>query len=368
VLIDVIGIGIIIPVIPSLIVALSPGADMSSAAKIGGYLITAYALMQWIFAPIMGELSDRFGRKPILLIALCGLGLDFLLSALAPTIAWLFAGRLIAGIFGASHTVAAAYIADISTKENKAKNFGLLGAAFGLGFIIGPAIGGIIGSNWGPRAPFFVAAGFTMLNFLFGLLVVPESLPKPKRRKINFKKMIPLVSLYSLSQYKTVLGFVVAYILVQLAGQTLNSTWTFFTIESFNWTESQVGISLAVVGVLVSIVQAGLTGFMVKKFGNRKVITIGFTFLIIGMFGFAFSSNQFYLYAALVPYVFGGIAGPTIQSIISNKVPDTEQGNLQGALTSMVSLTAVFGPLLYTWLFSTYTAQDTAVYFPGAPF
>lgn len=362
-----IGVGIIVPIIPDLISSLT-GQNLSDAALTGGLLITAYAGVQFLFAPVMGELSDSYGRKPILLLSLFGLGVDYVLHAFAPTIMWLFAGRILAGIFGASHTVAFAYIADVSNKENKAKNFGIIGAAFGLGFVIGPAIGGIIGENWGVKAPFFVAAGFSLLNFLFGLFFVKESLAPENRRKINYSKMIPFVSLSNLRKYKAVIGFVIAFGLAQLAGQVMPNTWSYYTMERYEWNKLDVGLSLMVVGILASVVQALLTGFLVKRFGNKKVIMCGFTLWTLGMFGIAFAGNAFYLYAATIPYVVGGIATPTIQGVVSNRVSDKEQGNLQGVLTSLGSLMAVLAPVIYTTLFSVYSGLDSTVYFPGAPF
>ena len=362
-----IGVGIIVPIIPDLISSLT-GQNLSDAALTGGLLITAYAGVQFLFAPVMGELSDSYGRKPILLLSLFGLGVDYVLHAFAPTIMWLFAGRILAGIFGASHTVAFAYIADVSNKENKAKNFGIIGAAIGLGFVIGPAIGGIIGENWGVKAPFFVAAGFSLLNFLFGLFFVKESLAPENRRKINYSKMIPFVSLSNLRKYKAVIGFVIAFGLAQLAGQVMPNTWSYYTMERYEWNKLDVGLSLMVVGILASVVQAVLTGFLVKRFGNKKVIMCGFTLWTLGMFGIAFAGNAFYLYAATIPYVVGGIATPTIQGVVSNRVSDKEQGNLQGVLTSLGSLMAVLSPVIYTTLFSVYSGPDSTVYFPGAPF
>lgn len=367
ILIDMMGVGIIIPVIPELISSLT-GESLSEAAFTGGLLYTSYAFAQFLFAPVMGEFSDRFGRKPILLIALLGLGLDYFIHAYSPTLGWLFFGRILAGIFGASHTVAFAYIADISTKENKAKNFGVIGAAFGLGFVIGPALGGLIGEEWGIKAPFFVAGGFSILNFLFGLFFVKESLTPENRRKMEFNKMLPFVSLAHLSKYKAVLGFIFAFGLVQLASQVMPSTWTYFTMERYDWDKFQVGISLMVVGLLVSAVQGGLTGVLVKKFGNKKVIIAGFLLWTIGMFGFTFAGSAFYVYSAMVPYVIGGIAGPTVQGLVSNRVSNNEQGNLQGVLSSLGSLSAFFAPVIYTSLFSYYSGDSAPIYFPGAPF
>lgn len=366
ILVDVIGIGIIIPVVPTLIKSLT-GSNLSDAATIGGLLMISYSAMQFLFAPLIGELSDRFGRRPVLLFSLLGLGIDYIFHAFAPTLAWLFVGRFLAGITGASFTVASAYIADVSTPENKAKNFGLIGAAFGLGFILGPVIGGYCAS-WSVQAPFFVAAGLTLLNFLFGLFMVPESLPIEKRRPIIFTNVIPGVALFHLSKYKSLLGLIIAFSLVSLAGQVMPSTWSFFTMENYNWGEKEVGISLAVVGFLVGIVQAGLIGVFVKKFGNKRVILLGFIFWSIGMTALCFAYNPFLLYVALIPYVLGGIAGPTLQGVMSNFVSATEQGNLQGALTQLMSLMAIIGPILYTTIFTHYTASKTENYFPGAPY
>jgi DHA1 family tetracycline resistance protein-like MFS transporter len=367
ILVDVIGVGIIVPIIPALIEGLT-GEGNSAAALYGGMLMLSFAAMQFIFAPVMGELSDRFGRRPILLLALFVLGIDYIFHAYAPTLGWLFVGRVLAGIPGASYTVATAYIADISTPENKAKNFGLVGAAFGVGFIIGPVIGGLVGEAWGTQAPFLVAAGLTLLNFLFGLFIVPESLPKEKRRPINFKKMIPGVSLIHLTKYKAFLGLIIAFFLANVAGQVMPSTWSFFTTEMYGFNKAEIGISLTVVGILVAIVQGGLIGVFIKKFGEIKTIMYGFILWTVGMILFAFAINEFLLYAFMAPYILGGVAGPTLQGLMSNGVPDTEQGNLQGALTSMISLTTIIGPISLTALFFFFTKPGALVYFPGISF
>jgi len=254
VLIDMIGIGIIIPVLPSLIESLIDGG-LSDASLIGGMLMFSYSIMQFLFAPLLGSLSDKYGRRPILLMSLFGLGVDFIFHAYAPTIGWLFVGRLLAGMTGASYTVASAYIADISTPEKKAQNFGLIGAAFGLGFIIGPSIGGIA-SEWGVRAPFFVAAGLSFLNFLYGLFVLPESHSKENRREINLKRANPLGSLMHLRKHPFIAGFVISFFLIYIAGQSVQSTWAFFTMYRFDWDEKMVGYSLTLVGIVVAVVQA----------------------------------------------------------------------------------------------------------------
>ena len=364
--VDVMGIAIIIPVIPDLLETLT-GKSLNEAGLIGGLLIASFAIMQFLFAPLMGELSDKYGRRPVLFIALAGLGIDYIFHALAPSLILLFIGRMLAGICGGSHTVATAYIADVSTPENKAKNFGMIGAAFGLGFFLGPMIGGIC-AQWGYQMPFFVAAGLTLVNLIFGMLVLPESLPKDKRRDIEWKRAIPGLNLIHLKRYRSLLLFVAAFVLVQLAGQVMPSIWTFFTMEQYGWGPGLVGLSLGVVGLLVGLVQAGLIGWSVKKFGQKKVILAGFFFWTTGMLLFACAYKEVLLFVALIPYVMGGIAGPTIQSMMSNTVKDNEQGNLQGALTSMISLTSILGPLIYTSLFSVFADKASQVYFPGAPF
>ncbi len=366
ILVDVIGIGIILPIIPELIMQLT-GEGTHTAVIYGMWLTTAYAGMQFLFSPVLGEISDQYGRRPILLMALFGLTIDYLLHAWAPTIAWLFLGRFLAGITGASFTVASAYIADVSTKENKAKNFGLIGAAFGLGFIIGPGIGGYFG-NIDIRLPFYIAAALTFANFLFGMFFVPESLSVKNRRPMQLLKMIPGVSLVSFRNYKGVLLLILAFFLANLAGQSLPSVWSYYGIEKFNWNPKQIGISLMVVGLLVAIVQGFLVGVVVKKFGKRKVITFGFLFWTIGMFLISLATEPWMLYAFLVPYALGGIAGPTVQGVISNQVSEKEQGNLQGAITSLLSITAILGQLTFSSVFYFFIRPNQNIYFPGAPF
>lgn len=366
VMIDIIGLGIIIPVFPSLIEELT-GGGLSEASAWGGLLMVSFALMQFLFSPVMGELSDKFGRRPILLLSLLGLSLDYLLHAFAPTIAWLFVGRLLAGICGASYTTANAYIADISSKEDRAKNFGLIGAAFGFGFIIGPAIGGIFG-DIDVRLPFYIASGLSFANFLFGYFFVPESLSIENRREPSIRKMLPGVSLANLGKYKGLGLLIIALFLANVAGQVLPAIWSFFTMEVFTWSESQVGYSLSFVGLLVAIVQGGLIGTVVKRFGQKRVIFAGFILWSIGMLLFSFVTESWMLYAILIPYALGGVAGPTLQGLLSNQVSEREQGNLQGALTSMISLTTIIGPMIATYLFYTFTGDSAEVYFPGASF
>ena len=366
ILLDVIGLGIIIPVIPKLIQELMH-SDLSSAAKYGGWLLFAYAAFEFLFAPIMGGLSDQFGRKPILVGSLLGFTLDYLLMAFAPTIAWLFAGRIIAGIFGASYSVGTAYMADISTPENKAQNFGLIGAAFGLGFIIGPVMGGLLG-ELGSRVPFFVAAGFSLLNCLFGYFVVPESLAKENRRPFNIKRANPLGSLLQLRRYPELSKIIIAFFLFYVSGHAVQSVWTYFTMERFAWSEATIGISLGFVGLLVVVVQGGLIGFFIRKLGLRRAIIISSICMGLGNLLFAFASASWMMYLFMVPYILGGVCEPALQSLISDRVPANEQGELQGALTSLISLSAIVGPPLMTGLYAFTTAPGTPFYFPGSAF
>lgn len=366
ILVDVIGIGIILPIIPDLIMELT-GEGNHMAIIYGMWLTTAFAGMQFLFSPILGEISDKYGRRPILLIALLGLSIDYLIHAWAPSIVWLFLGRFLAGITGASFTVASAYIADVSTKENKAKNFGLIGAAFGIGFIIGPGIGGFFGEI-DIRLPFYIAAGLTFANFLFGYFFVPESLTMENRRQINFSKMIPGVSLFALRNYKGILLLISAFFLANLAGQALPSTWSYYGIERYDWNPRQIGLSLMVVGLLVAVVQGFLVGKLVTKFGKRKVIIYGFLLWTVGMFLFSFAHEPWMLYAFLIPYALGGIAGPTVQGVISNQVSEKEQGILQGSITGLVSITAILGQFIFAPVFYYFIRPETSIYFPGAPY
>jgi len=366
ILVDVIGIGIILPIIPDLIMELT-GEGNHMAIIYGMWLTTAFAGMQFLFSPVLGEISDKFGRRPILLLALFGLSVDYMIHAWAPTIAWLFLGRFLAGITGASFTVASAYIADVSTKVNKAKNFGLIGAAFGVGFIIGPGIGGFFGEI-DIRLPFYIAAGLTFANFLFGYFFVPESLAPENRRQINYMKMIPGVSLVALRNYKGLLLLISAFFLANLAGQALPSTWSYYGIERYNWNPRQIGISLMIIGLLVAIVQGFLVGVLVRKFGKRKVIIYGFLLWTVGMFLFSFAKEPWMLYAFLMPYALGGIAGPTVQGVISNQVSEKEQGILQGSITGLVSITAILGQLIFSPVFYYFIRPEGTIYFPGAPY
>ncbi|MEP7278922.1 MAG: TCR/Tet family MFS transporter [Bacteroidota bacterium] len=366
VLVDVIGWGLIIPVMPRLIATMKH-IPVNEAAKDGGWLLVVYALMQFVFAPVLGNLSDKYGRRPVLLFSLFGFGVDYLFVAFAPSFAWFFVGRVISGITGASFTTASAYIADISTAETRAKNFGMLGAAFGLGFIIGPALGGLL-TGFGIRAPFYAAALFALLNWLYGYYVLPESLSKENRRDFSWKRANPVGSMLHLKKYPAISGLVFSLVLVYLAAHAVQSNWSFFTMYRFNWTEKMVGISLSLVGLLVAGVQGGLIRVLNPKLGNEKSVYLGLGLYALGMFLFAFATQSWMMYVFLLPYCLGGIAGPALQAIIAGHVPANGQGELQGALTGLMSLTSIFGPLIMTNLFYYFTKSSTPIHFPGVSF
>lgn len=366
-LIDVTGLGLIIPVVPKLIEDLLHTTNISKVALFGGLLTFSYAIMQFLFAPVLGNLSDKYGRRPVLLFSLLGFGLDYLLLAFAPSIGWLFVGRIIAGITGASMTTASAYIADISTPETRAQNFGMIGAAFGLGFIVGPMIGGLLG-EMGPRIPFLVAAGLALLNAAYGYFVLPESLEANNRRAFDWKRANPISSLKNLSRFPAVAGLIVSFFLIYIASHAVQSNWSYFNIEKFKWTPKMIGISLAVVGVLVSLVQGVLVRFVNPKIGNERSVYVGLGLYTIGLILFGLASQSWMMFAFLIPYCLGGISGPGLQAIISGSVPANEQGELQGSLTSIISITSIVGPLVMSNLFAFFTGPIAPFYFPGAPF
>jgi len=365
-LIDITGWGIIIPVIPKLIEELIQG-DLSEAAKYGGWLTFAYAITQFVFAPLIGSLSDQFGRRPIILISLFGFALDYLLLSFAPTITWLFIGRILAGVTGASLTTATAYIADISTNENRTKNFGMIGAAFGLGFIIGPVIGGLLG-QFGSRVPFYAAAVLCLVNFLYGYFILPESLAKSNRRKFEWKRANPVDSLLNLKKHPSLLGLMVALFLVYVGAHAVQSNWSYFTMYKLHWDEKMVGISLGIVGLLVGIVQGGLIRWINPILGNVKSIYVGMALYAVGMFLFAFASQSWMMFVFLIPYCLGGIAGPAIQAIVSAQVSASEQGEIQGTITSLMSASSIVGPPMMAMVFYYFTHGDAPFQFAGAPF
>jgi MFS transporter, DHA1 family, tetracycline resistance protein len=366
-ILDIIGLGIIIPVLPELVKRLS-GGDATRAASYYGTIGAAYALMQFFFSPVLGSLSDRFGRRPIILISLFGLGIDYLFQAFAPTIGWLIVGRVIAGIAGASITTGNAYIADISTPETRARNFGLVGASFGIGFVLGPLLGGVLGGI-NIRLPFIVAAVLVLVNFLYGVFVLPESLSKENRSKFSWLKANPVGSLGQLAKYPLVAALAVAFIFISLAQSGLQNTWVLYTGYRFGWGEVLNGVTLALVGVMALVVQGFLIGPITKKLGERRTIIAGLVVSVIGFALYGFSWQGWMMFVSIVVGALAGISGPAIQGLVAGAVEPSEQGKVQGGLTSLISLTSIFAPLIFTTgLFGYFTSEAAPFKLPGAPF
>lgn len=376
ILLDMVGLGIILPVLPGLIEELikpaMAGASteglVARASVIGGYMLLVYALMQFLFSPVLGNLSDRFGRRPVLLLSLLGLTADYLIMGFAPAVGWLFLGRFLSGVSGAAVTTATAYIADITPAEKRSHRFGLIGAAFGLGFIIGPVVGGLLG-ELGHRVPFYAAAGLAFANFLYGMIVLPESLNKRHRRRFEIKRANPFGALVALRRYPSVIWLLGALFIFALAGQTYPSVWNFFTIERFGWSSSQIGISLGVFGVLFAFWQGFMMRPTVKRFGESYTVLIGMAAAAVAFFGTAFINTPVGLYGYLIVGSISGLAPPAINGLLSRQVSDNQQGELQGAVNAANSLSMVIAPWAATQLFSFFTTSPKApTYFPGVPF
>ncbi|HEU4717071.1 MAG TPA: TCR/Tet family MFS transporter, partial [Bacteroidia bacterium] len=365
-LIDVIGLGIIIPVMPKLIMTIAH-CDDRMAAIYGAQMTLAFSGMQFGFSPLLGSLSDRYGRRPVLLCSLLAFGLDYLILGFANSIPFLFIGRFIAGATGASFTTATAYIADISTPETRAKNFGMVGAAFGLGFIIGPAVGGLLGS-YGTRVPFFAAATLSLINTLYGYFVLPESLKPENRRRFEWKRANPLGALRHLRRYPMLIGLALSYMLINLAGQSLPTTWSFFGTYQFGWDEKMIGYSMGAVGIAVASVQGGLNRVLIPKLGERRAVVIGFSIYAVGMAICASSVATWMMFVGIIPLALGGLAGPSLQSMMSGHVPPNEQGELMGTLTSLMSIDLVIAPLIFPWLFYHFSDPAASPRVPGAAF
>ena len=362
--IDSLGIGIIIPVAPTLIMELS-GLPLAEAAPIAGWLTLSYALMQFVFSPILGNLSDRYGRKPILLASLAALAIDYVLIGLAPTLAWLFVGRIIAGIAGATFATANAVVADIIPPEKRAKYFGFNGAAWGMGFVIGPVIGGLLG-QYGPRVPFFAAAAFTAVNFLIALAVMRETLPPAARREFSARRANALGALRAMRRIPGAMRVLFVLLMYQIGHDTLPSTWVWVTMAKFGWTERDIGLSLAVLGFGTIIVQGGLVGLFTQRIGEHRTALLGLACGAIGFVGYAFATTPAMLFASVPLACQIGLTMPALRAILSRATPANAQGELQGAIAGIVSFTAVVIPFTMTHLFSWATATHPP--FPGASF
>ncbi len=367
ILINMIGFGIIMPVMPELIMEIT-GQARADAARWGGILSMAFAVMQFVMMPVMGSLSDRFGRRPIILGSLAAYSLDFLLMAIAPTLAILFIARILAGSFAATFSTANAYIADISPPEKRAANFGLMGAAFGLGFIIGPALGGLIGDEFGHRAPFFAVAALGFINFIYGWFFLPETHALENRRKFEWHRANALGAFRHFRQYPVVLPIALVMFLYQLAHWAFPSVWAYYSGERFGWSAKQIGFSLMAVGLASAIVQGGLTRIVLPKFGERKAAFFGAGIAVLTYLGYGFVTEGWMIYPLIAFGALAGFTAPALQGIMSRTVPADAQGQLQGAIGSINGVSMIFGPLLMTQIFSAFSRDGAGIYFPGAPF
>lgn len=365
-LIDVLGFGLLIPILPEFVARLSHQGP-SGAARDFGWLLALYGGMQFLFSPLLGMLSDRFGRRPILLLSLLFTGVDYVIMALAPNLTWLYVGRILSGITGASFTAASAYIADVSPPEKRSQNFGLIGAAFGVGFILGPAAGGLLGT-WGPRVPFWAAAGLSFANLLYGWLVLPESLRPENRRRFRWREANPVGALAVLGRYPVVWGLTGALAATNLSGRCLQSTWVLWATARFGWGVRENGLSLAAFGAVSLVFQLGLARALLPRLGERRTLLIGLAVGIVEYTGYAFATQGWMVYALMVAGGMSFLAGQATQGLLSRQVGEDEQGTLQGALTSLASLTGIVGPPLATGLFAYWTRPAAPVPLPGVAF
>jgi MFS transporter, DHA1 family, tetracycline resistance protein len=366
VLIDIIGFGLILPVLPRLLVELT-GDTVNQAAIDGGWLAFVYAVMQFVCAPLLGNLSDRYGRRPVLLFAVGALGIDYIVMGFAPTLAWLFLGRTIAGIAGASFTPAYAYVADVSPPEKRAQSFGLISAAFGVGFILGPALGGLLG-QLGTRTPFFAAAALSLMNLVYGTFVLPESLPPEARRPFEWRRANPLGTLLQMRKHPVVLGLLGALFLWMVAHQVMPSTWTFYTKFRFGWSEAMIGASLAAAGVVMAVSQATLMRVLVPRLGERRTALTGIAVASVGYLGYGIATAGWMMFAWLGTWLLGALVMPSTNALMSHRVEKSAQGELQGAVASLFGLSSIVGPPLMTQLFGRFSAPDAPVHLPGAAF
>jgi DHA1 family tetracycline resistance protein-like MFS transporter len=364
VLLDMLAFGIIVPILPKLITEFLNG-NMAKSSEYMGLFVTTWALMQFFFSPILGTLSDRYGRRPVILLSNFGLGLDYVVMALAPTIGWLFLGRIASGICSSSMPTATAYISDVTPPEKRAKAFGIFGAAFGVGFVLGPAIGGWLGAM-NPRLPFWVAAALSLLNAMYGLFVLPESLAKENRQpRLNWVKANPVGSLQLLRSHRELFGLAVVNFLAYLAHEVYATVWVLYAMYRYNWNEKAVGISLAVVGIASMITMAGLIGPTVKKFGERNALLAGLFFGGVGFALFGWAPLGWMFLAAIPVNALWGLATPPSQSMMTKRVSVSEQGQLQGALSSLRGLAMIFGPGIFSATFAAGIANDR--HYPAAP-
>jgi DHA1 family tetracycline resistance protein-like MFS transporter len=366
IVLDMLAVGMIIPVLPKL-VATFLGGDTAKAARIYGIFATVWALMQFVFAPLLGTMSDRFGRRPIVLLSNFGLGLDYILMALAPTLSWLFVGRVISGITAASVPTAGAYIADVTPEEKRAKAFGTLGAAFGVGFIVGPAVGGLLGSI-SARLPFWVAAALSLTNAMYGLFILPESLSRDKRAAFSWKRANPLGSLKLLRSHHELFGLAGATFLSALAHDSLPSTFVYYADYRYHWTPRTIGFVLATVGICFGIVQGAFVGRIVGRLGERLALIVGLLFGTLGFAIYGLAAYGWIFWLGIPVMSLWGISGPAAQGLMCRRVSPSEQGQLQGAIGSIRGISGMLGPGLFTLTFAAFIGPLRNWHLPGSPF
>jgi len=362
----VLGFGIIIPVLPALVTQFE-GGSVAQGSSYYGWLVGVFAGMQFIASPILGSLSDRFGRRKVILIALAGTAIDYVIMGLAPSMAWMFVARIISGMTAGALATCNAYIADVTPPEKRAQGFGLVGAAFGLGFVIGPAIGGLLGQV-SIRLPFFVAAGCVASNWLYGAFVLPESLPLESRRPFSWKRANPVGSLLALRRFRGVVDLAWMYFIFMFGNTMLQSIWVLYTGYRYHWTTLEVGLSLAFVGVMAIVVQGGLVRRIIAWTGERKGLVIGLTISAFIMAAYGTATQGWMIYCLVLLGAWGGIAGPSAQALITKHVPANEQGAVQGSLSGLVSLAGIFAPILAAWSFGRCIADNARWHVPGIAF
>lgn len=363
---DAVGIGLLIPVIPELIKELS-GIDVVDAALYGGALTALFSVMQFIFSPILGAASDAYGRRRILLLSLAAFGVNYIIMGLATTLIWLFIGQALAGIFGATHSVGSAFVADISQPSERSKRFGLLGAAFGFGFVVGPVISGLI-SEWGIRFPFYLAAFLCLCNAVYGYLILPETLPVEKRQAFKISQSHPVGAIKQLRAYPSVVRLLFAFFLFQMALQSLTVTWPYFSSFAFEWAPKEVGLSLGLYGIVNIIGQGWLIRWMISRFGDHGTTLYASFSLLFSLVGFAVVNDPFIGLLLIIPNALAFMGQSSYRGLISSRIPPEKQGVGQGAIMGMNSFAAIFSPLIFPWLFNLFSSGSLGVIFPGAPF